>query len=386
MSRTAAPKADAAAGGAGILGQPRIVFVVLSAVSPAATVDQLAAALAPHPVLVHHDLSQTPDFPLAAPNALFVPDPVRTGWATFGFVEGIFHAMAHAVQQLEFDYLQLLSPTCLPIQPMRDFEAHASEPVDAHFGAIDLLADRDCLMSVGYRAFTPEGSLRHRVLRRLTTEYFGATPGRRDEAGVWLHASGRRGLKALAARAALHAAAAGAFGPHPFGAALRPYYGSVWFGARRHVVRAMVEDFRRPEIHDYFARLRIAEEFLVPTLLMRHARRRGAFHHAISRFDQAHPSRLDVGDLDELRAGGAFFARKFPEDVQAPVRVRVLRELAQVDVSAQAVSRPGCRSGAAGPFPPPGSPAVRCRRPGWAGPTPMAAPACGTGPASAARR
>ncbi|HYF21183.1 MAG TPA: hypothetical protein VEA40_25195 [Ramlibacter sp.] len=311
--------------------RPRIVFVVMSAVSPAGTVDQLAAALAPHQVLVHHDFSQTPEFPLASPNVSFVPDPVRTGWASFGFVEGIFHSMAHAVQHLDFDYLQLLSPTCLPIKPMEQFEARVGEPVDAHFGAIDLLGDRDCLMSVGYRAFTPLGSFRHRVLRRLATEYFGGAPDRRDEAGVWLHGGGGRGWKALAARAAVQLAAAGALGPHPFGQQLRPYYGSVWFGARPHVVRGMVEEFRRPEIHDYFAGLRIAEEFLVPTLLMRHAQRRGGFHHYISRFDQAHPSKLDVKDLDELRASPAFFARKFPEDVQAPIRLRVLRELAQLD-------------------------------------------------------
>ena len=66
--------------------RPRIVFVLMSAVAQPETVDQLAQALAPHVVLVHHDFSQTPHFPLSAPNVRFVPDPVRTGWAQFGFV------------------------------------------------------------------------------------------------------------------------------------------------------------------------------------------------------------------------------------------------------------------------------------------------------------
>ena len=45
------------------------------------------------------------------------------------------------------------------------------------------MADRDAFMSVAYRASTPEGTLRHRITRRITTEYFGTTHARRDEAG-----------------------------------------------------------------------------------------------------------------------------------------------------------------------------------------------------------
>src|SRR3954447_10256317 len=100
----------------------KIVFLVMSAVSKPGTVDQLARALAPHCVLVHHDFSQSPEFPLSAPNVRFVPDPKRTGWGVFGLVEGIFHSFRYALANLEFDYLQLLSPTCLPIKPLRDFE------------------------------------------------------------------------------------------------------------------------------------------------------------------------------------------------------------------------------------------------------------------------
>lgn len=307
---------------------PRILFVVMSAVTPPATVDQLARALLPHTVLVHHDFGQTPDFPLASPNVRFVPEPRRTGWATFGFVEGIFHSLRHAVEELEWDYLQLLSPTCLPIKPMALFEAHVAGGTDAHFGAIDLLADRDCLMSVGYRAFTPEGTFRHRVLRRLTAEYFGDEARRRDEAGVWIHAGRRRGWRPRAAHALTRFAAHPEVTGHPFGEGLRPYYGSVWFGARRAVVRQVVDGFHEPRLHAWASRLRISEEFLVPTLLMRAAGTHGPLNHHISRFDQAHPSKLSEADFGELRASPAYFARKFTEDPADPARVRVLRELA----------------------------------------------------------
>ncbi|HYF43308.1 MAG TPA: hypothetical protein VEA35_12825 [Ramlibacter sp.] len=307
--------------------KPRIVFGVMSAVTPAGTVDQLARALAPHTVLVHHDFSQRPDFVLTAPNVRFVENPKRTGWATFGFVDGIFHTLAFADEHLDFDYFQLLSPTCLPIRPLAEFEQHVSGQADAHFASIDLLADPDCLMWVGYRAFTPDGSLRHRALRRLSVNYFRGMPGRRDEGGVWLRSGWRPGLDGLFRRLAVKAFSLPWLGRHPFDESFRPYYGSVWFGARRHVARRMVEIYRRPGVRDYFSRLRIAEEFLIPTLLKQAAHCQGPFHHYVNKFIEAHPSKISEAEIPTLVASGAFFARKFPEDPANPVRARVLEEL-----------------------------------------------------------
>lgn len=308
-------------------GRPRIVFVVMSAVAPAATVEQLARALAPHTVLVHHDFSQAPEFRLASPNVAFVPEPRRTGWGVWGFTDGIFHALRHALAQHDFDYLQLLSPSCLPIKPLARFEAHVQEPADAHFECVDLLADRDAMMSVGYRAFTPEHSWRHRVLRRLSREYFGEAWGRRDEAGIWLRSGGRDGPLAWLALGATRALSLPRLGRHPFDASFHPYYGSVWFGARRHVVASLLDGFDRQGVREYFCRLRIAEEFLVPSLLMQARPARGPLNHYIQRFDEAHPGKLVEEHLDTLRASPAFFARKFPNDAEARVRVRVLEEL-----------------------------------------------------------
>jgi hypothetical protein len=309
---------------------PRIVFVVMSAVTPAPVVDQLARALQPHRVLVHHDATQAPDFALQAPNAAFVPDPVRTGWASFGFVEGIFHSLRHALAHEDFDYLQLLSPTCLPIRPIADFERHVAAGADAHVGAIDLRADLDCLMSVGYRAFTPQDSLRHRVLRRLSGAWFRGAAGRRDEAGVWLHSGGGRHALAPLARLAVRAAAVPALAGHPWDGSLRPYYGSVWFGARRPLVQALVDGWDAPGLRAWCSRLRIAEEFLVPSLLVRAARTRGPLNHWIAPFEQARAGRVVEDDLERLRTSGAWFARKFPEDPLHPLRLRVLRELVGV--------------------------------------------------------
>jgi len=331
----------------------------MSAVSRSDTVDQLARALAPHTVLVHHDFSQTPDFALFAGNARFVPEPRRTGWAYFGFVDGIFHSLRYALCDLEFDYLQLLSPTCLPIKPMALFEARAASGADAHFDCVDLLDDRDALMSVGYRAFTPEVSLRHLVARRAADMYFGSSIGRRDEAGIWLRSGGGAGIPARLSAWFIRALSRPSIGRHVFGDALRPYYGTPWFGARRDIVAGLVRRFEQPGVRSYFSRLRIAEEFLFPTLLMQLVANKGPMNHVIKKYEGAHSGCFGDGDMDLLRTCGAFFGRKFPDDPRASIRLRVLEELVgsasqptkdDAVIAVRDQSRAGVRSGMSSPW------------------------------------
>ncbi|MDB5932481.1 MAG: hypothetical protein JWR60_4188 [Polaromonas sp.] len=311
--------------------KPKIVFLVMSAVGKPQTVDQLAHALAPHLVLVHHDFAQTPSFPLTAPNVRFVPNPKRTGWAVFGFVEGIFHAMQYALAELDFDYLQLLSPSCLPIKPMEQFESHVAGPAEAHFDCVDLLGDQDALMSVGYRVLSSEHTWQHRLLRRLSNAYFGASAGRRDEAGIWLRSGRGRGLHPWLALLAIKALSRPSIGRHIFNEKFRPYYGTAWFGARRRLIAGMVEMFSRPNVPDYFSHVCIAEEFLIPSLLMHLKAVKGPMNHFIQAFDQAHPGKFDEEHMDQLRDSPAYFARKFADDPTAAVRLRVLDELVMTD-------------------------------------------------------
>lgn len=309
--------------------RPRIVFLVMSAVAKPQTVEQLAQALAPHQVLVHHDFSQSPDFALQAGHVRFVPRPVRTGWASFGFVQAIFHSLEHALRHLDFDYLQLLSPSCLPIKPMAAFERHVSGMEEAHFDCVDLLTDPDALRCVGYRAWTAEGSRAHRLARQLVDLHYGASAGRREEAGIWLRSGADAGLRAQLAGLALTALQHPALGRHLRQQRLRLYYGSAWFGARKHVVAGMARAWRQPGLQEYFRRVRIAEEFLIPSLLMKLSPHKGPLNHLIQRFDQAHPGLYGVEHLDALRQSPAFFARKFPDDPHAAVRQHVLSELVQ---------------------------------------------------------
>jgi len=312
---------------------PRIVFLVMSAVHDAHAVNQLACALKPHVVLVHHDFSQSPEFALTAENVVFVPNPVKTGWADFGFVDGIFHSLRYALDHLEFDYLQLLSPTCLPIKPLREFESHVSGANDANFAYVDLLGDIDALMSVGYRAFAPVDSFKFRFLRKISRAYFGESTGRRDEAGIWLrsgfskNAGGGKSLVARFAQATIRVFSRRALAGHVFDEHFRPLYGTTWFGARRHLIAKMVEVFHRPGIRDYFCRLHIADEFLIPSLLVHVGAKGGPMNHYIKKFNEARPGWFDDGDFQDLRASACFFARKFPDDASLPIRKRVLAEL-----------------------------------------------------------
>jgi hypothetical protein len=317
--------------------RPKIVFVVMSAINKPETTEQLARTLAPHIALVHHDFHQSPNFPIEAPNVRFVANPKRTGWAVFGFTDGIFHSLRYALENFDFDYLQLLTPTCLPIKPLQLFEAHVSEPEDAHFDCIDLLRDRDALMSIGYRAFTPEQSLRHRVARRLHRAYFGTEHGRRDEAGIWLRSGAARGVVPWIALATIKALSHPWIGRHIFDDSFRPYCGSTWFGARRQVVAGMVDIFSRPKVQDYFSRLRIPDELLIPSLLMQLSVCKGPMNHFIQPFDEAHTGEIREEHMDQLRRSSAFFARKLPDDPAATVRLRVLRELADSDSAAESI-------------------------------------------------
>jgi hypothetical protein len=207
--------------------------------------------------------------------------------------------------------------------------------VDAHFGCIDLLRDRDALMCVGYRAFTPDGSFRHRAMRRLSRSYFGASSGRRDEAGIWLRSGRGKGIAPWIALGATQLLARPRIGRHIFDESLRPYYGSAWFGARRPFIQGMTELFSQPAVHDYFSRLHISEEFLLPTLMMRLGVRRGPMNHFVQRFNEAHTGQIHEEHLAQLRDCGAFFARKFADDPRDPARTKVLRELVSVDAMAQ---------------------------------------------------
>ena len=116
-------------------------------------------------------------------------------------------------------------------------------------------------------------------------------------------------------------------GRHIFNKHYRAYYGTTWFGARRRVIAEMAGQFQRPDLHGYFSRLNLPEEIVLPTLLMHLQLRKGPMNHFFQHYEQSHPLLFEEKDIAKLKLSSAFFARKFPNDPTAQVRIRVLNEM-----------------------------------------------------------
>lgn len=313
----------------------RILFGIMSAVQPAATVASLVDALGrDHPVMLHHDWSQQPDFPLRRPNLTYVERPERTGWANWGFSRGILRLVDEALARERFDYFQLLSPTCMPVRPMAEFEAHlAATGADFLIDAVRLDSDPKVLMSHGWRAFAAAGSWRHRVLRRARNWYFGSDGAVANRAGLsfptksLLQAPGIAGLKARMGQAITTLARKQVGFHHIFSDAYPCYVGSTWFTASRRGCEYLLAQSRDERLTDYFSRMHMGDEMFFPTIFRNSGMPCAPAPHYIARFLDARPLWLRVEDLDEVLATGSFFARKFPEEPDCEVRRRLLKHI-----------------------------------------------------------
>lgn len=309
----------------------RILFGIMSAVQPAQTVGSLVDALGTrHPILIHHDWSQQPDFTLSRPNVAYVENPQRTGWADWGFSQGILRLVSAAMERERFDYFQLLSPTCLPVRPIEAFEAHlAARGADFLVDAVRLDSDPHVLMSHGWRAFAAAGSLRHRALRRARKWYFGKNTagvsrnGLAFPVGSLEDAGGVAAMLARIGHGLTRQASRGYGFRHPFDSGFPCYAGSTWFTASWRGCEHLLERARDDALTRSFARLHMGDEMYFPSIFMNSGMPCAPAAHYIARFVDARPAWLDESDFDEIQRSGAFFARKFPEDPASPVRAAV---------------------------------------------------------------
>ncbi|MEZ5659073.1 MAG: hypothetical protein R3E83_11245 [Burkholderiaceae bacterium] len=313
--------------------RPNIVFGIQSAIHRPETLAQLVDALAGYPVLIHHDFGQQADLRINRPNAFFVPEPEATGWSGWGTMRAITKTVRHAIEHLNCDYFQLLTPVDLPLRPLSEFEAYIS--ADAHDVAVDhvfLDADPIAFMCFAYRAWAPEGSALYRLQWLLHEAYFEpgyATVNRHGLSFPERAREARGGGLAWRARAAewltgrLFDFSARA---HP--GALRAAAGGTWFGANRRGCEALLRAADDPAQCARFQSIFSPDELMVPTVLANAGLRVAPGNLWVSPFEGARPRWLGMDDLPTLRASGRYFARKFPDDPQAPVRVALLAQLA----------------------------------------------------------
>jgi Core-2/I-Branching enzyme len=311
----------------------RIAFGIMSARQQASTVDQLIGTLGDHAVRIHHDFWQRPDFSIRRPNVRFVPDPVKTGWGNWGFSQAILHTIEYCLRNVEFDYFQLLSPTCLPIRPIAEFERHLqSGQDDVHADLLDLSENHDALMDYTHRVFLPERSLRYRVLRQARNWYLGPDPIRshRSSLSVLMPANGAtpRRMLARGSAALMRMTQAGWLGSHPFGPQMRAFVGSTWFGASRATCEFLVRSAKDPALQAFFSKAFLPDELMFPTLIGNSRLRIGGSNHLINRFDDdGHPIWMQNRDIDRIMAAPVFFARKFRDDARDPTRLELIERL-----------------------------------------------------------
>ena len=202
----------------------RILFGIMSAVQPAATVASLVDAIGHrHPVLIHHDWSQQPGFSVSRPNVSYVEEPCKTGWANWGFSQGILRLVEAAVAQRRVRLLPAAQPDLPAGQAGRGLRSSpgCGRP-DFLIDAVRLDSDPHVLMSHGWRAYAPADSLQQRLLRRARQWYFGNECAVASRSGLafptasMAGAGGAAGLRAQAAYRLTLRAQEGRGFSHPF--------------------------------------------------------------------------------------------------------------------------------------------------------------------------
>lgn len=136
----------------------KIAFGILSSKESEQAIDDIAGAVFPHPVYVHHDFSKQPNFSPIAPNIHILQQPVVTAWGDFSLVEASFLLMKEALKDINVTHFQLLSESCLPVRPIHEFEAYLSKEHPDVMIDMYSLENEDAMFSHGWRY------LQHRYL------------------------------------------------------------------------------------------------------------------------------------------------------------------------------------------------------------------------------
>lgn len=311
-----------------------LAFGILSSSEPPAAVAQLIDSLGPRSsVWVHHDPTKGPLPSPVRDDVRFVRNPQRTAWGEWSLCAAILKVVREALAEPGWDYFQLLSGSCLPVRPLDEFARYVRTGAnDAHMDMVALRDDDDAMMSHGFRAYAPQGTLGHRVLRRMRRWYVGEEPDTIHRAGLSFAVPPERdadGALARVARAGMRRVRDGATPglAHPFDDGLDCYVGSTWWGARRHVCEYLVDQPEDGALQRYARRMLIPDEFYFQTVMGNSRFARGVSNHWITPFDGPHPMPLARADLPALWTSRRFFARKFSGVAGDPARRAVLSRM-----------------------------------------------------------
>ncbi|MEK8050121.1 beta-1,6-N-acetylglucosaminyltransferase [Ideonella sp. DXS22W] len=316
----------------------QITFGVLSASAHEAALQQLVDVLGQrHAVVLHHDFGQHPTVAVTHPRCHVVRPHVATGWGTWGQTLAILAVLRHAVESTQFDYLQLLSESCLPIRPLVEFEEFlAAIRPDACIGLIRIGAPATDIgrLNFAWRSLVTRPFVRKligRVVDPLRAPGSALDPSKRVlVSGLAVcppAASDQRSVVQAARRALFRALTSRALNRHPFVDGLQCYVGSTWFCLSRRAAEHVLNFVdTRPDLMAHFAGCRNSDEAVVHTAIGNSAFDRIVdFNHYVNWSQRIHgPDTLGLADQAVWQRSGKFFARKFPMDPTDSARVACL--------------------------------------------------------------
>lgn len=243
-------------------------------------------------------------------------------WGSFSIVEMVLRGMRWVLDNLEFDWLVLLSGQDYPIQPLPTIEAFlASTEFDGFMSGapVETLKSRSAREARRrydyryYRVPAPRRILSNRLAARNMGSTRAASPSTtRSLLSVKAVPDGTAiyvGFRRLRT---------------PFTSRFRCYRGAQWFTLSSKSVGA-VDRFvaEHPDYVRYFRRTRIPDESFVNTIVLNDARLNvSSDDRRYVRFPiggAPHPEILTIRDLEPMLASGKQFARKFDVGVDGTI-------------------------------------------------------------------
>lgn len=319
----------------------KIAFGVLSSKKSASAINQIAQAVYPHPVYVHHDFSKEPDFSLENENVHILENPASTSWGGWSLVEATFRLMDAAMQDKAVTHFQLLSESCLPARSIPEFEAYLrQEQPDVMMDILPLSQSEDALYSHGGR-YLPYPKWMFRIVRRSLYWIWGDDAKFLPSGSIKLRLARNsksllESLKAFSGKIVIRMI----FMIVGYGKVFRENgirqqaVGGQWFGASRRVVAWLLKARECcSSLTDHYRQCHIPDESYIHTLLL-NARLAGLpmrfypGNHVLF-WDQVSsgPITLGLEHIKKVMQSKKFFARKFSLDITDPARKVVVNAL-----------------------------------------------------------
>jgi len=304
---------------------PRFAYLIASHKNPT-QVCRLARAMhraspSAH-LVVHHDPSQSrlaipPDLPLHV-----VPNPVTVEWGDFSQVEMFLRSTSWMLDNLDFDWLAVISGQDYPIQPLAAFESRlADSGQDAFQEFFPALGPAPWPEGTGRRRYY----FRYTKLPRFAHYYLLPDALKRDLAQLKTWFNGAQSFVDIRSSPRGNATRLGVRRiMTPFNETFVCYGGGDWFNLNRksvEIVHRFVQE--HPRIVNYYRQTYIPNESFVLTILLNHPGTRVA--NDLCRYVDwgnapvASPKILRVDDLDAILASGQPFARKFDACIDSRV-------------------------------------------------------------------